>query len=150
MAFLVAALPWISAGVAVVGAIEQGKAATSAAAFNSAIQTQNAQLAREQARMEAAQTERTNFLRLGAIKASAGASGSTGEGSVLDVISDVARQGELQRQNDIFRGEAAARGFTNTGTLDVIQGRSASNAAQLRAGSELVSGIADAIRINRT
>jgi hypothetical protein len=96
--------------------------------------------------MQAAQTERENFLRLGAIRAAQGASGGTGEGSVLDVIADVARQGELERQYKLYQGEAAARGYINTATLDTMQGRAARQAGQLRAGTELLSGAASGLQ----
>ena len=140
MAVAVPILMWVSAGLAAVSAIKQGQAAEAASAFNAMVQKQNAEQARSEARMQAAQTERENFLRLGAIRAAQGASGGTGEGSVLDVIADTARQGELERQFKLFQGEAAARGFTNTATLDTFQGKAAKQASVLRAGTELLGG----------
>jgi hypothetical protein len=135
-----------SAGLAAMSAIQQGKAAEAASAFNAMVQKQNAEQARSEARMQAAQTERENFLRLGAIRAAQGASGGTGEGSVLDVIADTARQGELERQHKLYQGEAAARGYTNTATLDVMRGRAEKQAGQLRAGTELLSGAASGLQ----
>jgi len=151
------AIPYMmaaSAGIAAIGAIQQGKAAQAAAAFNAQVQTQNAEIARADARMEAAQVERENYLRLGAIRAAQGASGGTGAGSVLDVLADTARQGELERQNVIYRGELAARGYTNTAALERAQGQQAKRAATLRAGTELLSGGSSAFfaqrALNRT
>ena len=74
------------------------------------IHQQNAQIARKQAASQAQQAERRSRLRLGAIKAAGGASGTAGTGSVIDILGDVATQGELERQNEIFKGELAARG----------------------------------------
>ena len=75
------------------------------------IHQQNAQLARQQAASQAKQAQRRGRLRLGAIRAAAGASGGAGgTGSVVDILGDVAAQGELERQNEIFKGELAARG----------------------------------------
>jgi hypothetical protein len=135
-----------SAAVAAYGAIQQGKAAKAAASFNEAIGRQNADISRENARVQAAQVDRENFLRLGAIRAAQGASGGTPEGSVLDVLADTARQGEMERQYELYKGEAAARGYTNTASLDALQGREASRASYLRAGTELLSGASGAGR----
>lgn len=74
------------------------------------IHQQNAQIARKQAASQAQQAERRSRLRLGAIKAAGGASGAAGTGSVIDILGDVATQGELERQNELFKGELAARG----------------------------------------
>lgn len=133
-----------AAAVAAYSAYQQGQAAKKAANFNAAVQRQNAQATLTQSRANAAQVQRENILRLGAIRASQGASGGTGEGSVLDVISDVAAQGELERQNTLYRGELAARGNINTATLDVFEGKAAERAGTLRAGSELLGGAAGA------
>ena len=142
MAVTVPVLLWVSAGLAAVSAIKQGQAANAASAFNAMVQKQNSEQARSEARMQSAQTERENFLRLGAIRAAQGASGGTGEGSVLDVIADTARQGELERQYKLYQGEAAARGYANTAALDTMQGQASQQAAQLRAGTELLGGAA--------
>jgi len=146
------AIPYLmfaSAGLAAVSAIRQGQAAQAAAAFNATVQRQNAEMARGEAQMQAAQTERENFLRLGAIRAAQGASGGTSEGSVLDVIADTARQGELERQFQLYKGEAAARGYTNTAALDEFEGRAAGRAGVLRAGTELLSGGASGLMAQR-
>lgn len=154
MAVALPFLMYASAGVAAYGAYQQGQAAQAAATFNEVTSIQNAELARREARTQAAQTHRENMLRLGAIQAAQGASGGSPEGSVLDVIADVARQGELEKQYQIFQGEAAARGYKNTGTLDAFRGEQAANAGYLRAGSELLSGgvsaTREANRLNRT
>ena len=140
MAFIAPVLMYVSAGIAAYSAIQQGKAAEAAAAFNEITNRQNAEMSRSEARMRASQTERETMLRLGAIRAAQGASGGTGEGSVLDVIADSARQGELERQYEIYRGEAAARGYKNTATLDARQGSQAAKAGYLRAGQDLLGG----------
>lgn len=140
MAFFAPALMYISAGVAAYSAIQQGKAAEAAAAFNEITNRQNAEMARSEARVRASQTERETMLRLGAIRAAQGASGGTGEGSVLDVIADSARQGEMERQYALYQGEASARGYKNTASLDAMQGKQAATAGYLKAGQELLGG----------
>jgi len=138
MAFIVPFIPAIlsavGAGVAAIGAIRQGKAAAAADAYNAAMARQNAAFSRQNADLQAAQDQRTTAMRLGAIRASQGASGGTQAGSALDVIGDVARQGEIQKQIDIYQGEQQAAGYEGTATLDTM-----------RASSDLAAGQAGAI-----
>ena len=87
---------------------------------------ETAGIVESQARAKAAQTERANRLRLGSIRAAAGASGGRAySGSIIDILSDVAGQGELDRQNVLFEGELnkrsaleEARGYAKTALLD--------------------------------
>jgi hypothetical protein len=158
MAFVAAALPYLQAAMAVVGAIsaiQQGKSAKAAADYNARINEQNAGIARQEAADLARQQERENYLRLGAIHAAQGKSGgAAGEGSVLDVLGDTAAQGELERQNILYRGELKARGYTNTAALDRFEGSQAVSSSYMKAGTELLSGAASAYdtfgRIKRT
>lgn len=141
---MAAVIPFIQVAAAVVGAIgaiRQGQAARSAADYNAAIAEQNAQAIRQQSEIQTKQIERENFLRLGSIRAAQGkAGGDTGQGSVLDVIGDAAAQGELDKQNSIYRAELQARGYQNTAALDTFSGRSAQTAGFMKAGSELLGG----------
>lgn len=138
------AIPYLviaAAGVAAVGAIQQGQAARAASKYNTVVQTQNAQLARAEALTLSQQQDRQNYLRLGAINAAAGKSGgSASEGSVLDVIGDVASQGELQKQQIRLGGELKARDFTNTAMLDDARGRQAQRSSYFQAGGDLLAG----------
>lgn len=151
------AIPYIiaaSAVVSAVGAIQQGKAAKAAADYNATISMQNAEISRSNAQAEAGQIGRENYLRLGAIRAAAGRNGGvSGEGSVLDVLGDVAAQGELEKQQAIYQGELGARGYTNTATLDRMQGKAAQTAGYMKAGTDLLGGAANAYtsynRLNR-
>lgn len=125
----------------VVSAISQGNAAKKAADYNAQINTQNAAIARQNASDKAKQVDRDNYLRLGAIRANTGKNGGEGDtGSVLDVLGDVAAQGELDKQYTIYQGELQARGYTNTATLDSYQGENAQTSGYLKAGSELLGG----------
>jgi hypothetical protein len=134
----------VGAAVAAYSAYQQGQTAKKAAKYNAAVQRQNAEATLTQSRANAAQIQRQNVLRLGLIRANIGASGGTGEGSAMDVIGDVAAQGELERQNELYRGELASRGHTNTATLDEYQGTAAGRAGALGAGQELLRGGAGA------
>jgi hypothetical protein len=134
-----------SAAIAAYSAVQQGKAAKAAADYNSQIQTQNAEIVREDAKVEADQSRRETLMRLGSIRAAQGASGGAGgEGSVLDVLGMVASEGKRQEQNIIYRGEQAARGYSNTAQLDTFSGSQAQKAGYLKAGSELMGGASSA------
>lgn len=140
-----------AAAISAISAIKQGQAAKAAAKYNAQIAEQNADLARQEAADQAVQQRRENYLRLGAIRAAQGHSGGTGDsGSVLDVLGDAAAQGELERQDIVYRGELKARGFTNTATLEEFSGRNAQTAGYLKAGSALLSGASDVYKLTRT
>ena len=150
---MAAAIPYVMAASAVMsafGAIRQGQAAKAAGKYNAQINMQNAQIARSQADAAARQADRETYLRLGAIHAAQGKAGGTSDsGSVLDVLGDVAAQSELERQDIIYRGEMAARGYQNTAQLDRFGGDAAATAGYLKAGSELLGGGANAYTASR-
>lgn len=144
---MAAAMPFVmaaGAAMSAVGAIQQGKAAKAAAEFNATISRQNAQITREQTVQAVRQADREQYLRMGAIRAAQGASGGKAEGSVLDILADTAAQGELERQDIIYRGALAERGHLNTATLDEFSGKNAERASYLQAGSELLQGAGNA------
>lgn len=140
MAVAIPFMMYAAAGIAAVGAVKQGQAAQAAATFNAMAAEADASQARSDALAQSMQTQRENVLRLGSMRASAGAGGGTMEGSVLDVLADTAAQGELQRQWVLYQGEARARGYRTTATLDRMQGKAAADAGLMRAGTELFSG----------
>lgn len=144
MAFAAAAVPYImaaSAAVAVVSAVQQGKAAKAASDYNARLAEQNAQMEREQTTLAMAQADREGRLRLGAIRAAHGAGGgAAGEGSVLDVLGDVAGQNELEKQDIARRGAARAAGFEGTANLERMSGKQAVTGGYLKAGQALLSG----------
>src|SRR5258705_343690 len=80
------------------------------------------------------------LLRTGAVTAAAGASGGKQQGSVLDVLGDVGAQNEIQRQDIIYRGALAERGYNNSATLEDVSGQQAERSSYLQAGSELLQG----------
>lgn len=154
MAMAIPIMMAVGTAVSVVSAIQQGRAAKAAANFNTQVARQNqeianqdAQIAREQAALQANQADREGRLRLGKIRAAHGASGGAFEGSVLDVLGDVAAQNELEKQDVIYQGELQARsalnrgaGFANEAALETARGKSAQRAGYLSAGKALLSG----------
>lgn len=144
MAAAVPIFTMISTAVSVVGALRQGKSQQQAAGYNAAVADRNAEVARQQSRQEAAQIDRRNRLRIGAARASVGASGGTAEGSAIDVLGDMVAQGELERQQALYQGELRAMGFQDTASLERARGRDARSAARTRAGTALLSGAGQA------
>jgi len=141
MAVAIPIAMYVSAGIAAYSAIQQGKAASAAAHFNAMTQKSEAAQSRSEALAQSIQQQRETVLRLGAARAAAGATGGTGEGSALDLIGDIASQGELERQWIIYQGESRARGFERTAELDIMQGRAAMDAGIARgAGAALDLG----------
>lgn len=130
-----------STAVAAYGVYQQGQAQKSSADYNAKVAEQNALIARQQAGLRARQQDRLNRLRLGSIRAAAGASGGmTGEGSVIDIIADQALQNELQKQEILYEGELKARGFDASAGLSRLEGSAASTASKIGVGSTLLSG----------
>lgn len=144
MAVLIPILPYIvaaGAAVSAVGAIQQGRATSAASKYNATLQEQNAVASRAEARQLAEQQSRENYLRLGSIHAAqAKSGGAANEGSVLDVLGDVAAQGELQKQQILYAGEVKAHDATNTAGLDRARARFATTSSYFQAGSDLLAG----------
>jgi hypothetical protein len=130
-------------------AYRQGKQAKAAAEYNAALARQNAQVVHEQTTQNVRQADREQYLRLGKIRAAAGRNGGVAdEGSVLDILADTAAQGEIERQDIVYRGALAERGYTNAAALNEYEGDSAKSNSYLAAGSELIGGATSAY-INR-
>ena len=130
----------VSAAISAFGALQSGNAAKTAAKYNAKINEQNADLALADAADQARVLEREQYLRTGAIRAAQGASGGRQEGSVLDVIADVAAQGELEKQMILYRGQLKARGYRNAAQMDEYSGDTAKTGSYLKAGTELLGG----------
>lgn len=113
------------------GAQQQQAATVAAANYNAKTAMEDAVIAREQAQAEAKQITRSNLLRLGSLRAAAGASGVTASGSVIDVVGDLVTQGELAYQNALYIGELKARGFESDAHLESLRAQSAYSAASL-------------------
>jgi parvulin-like peptidyl-prolyl isomerase len=130
-----------------VGAISQGMAASKAADYNAAINARNAQIAQQQAQADAEAQQRQAYQRMGAIRAAYGASGVTPEGSPLDILANSASQAELDRQNILYKGKLRAIGYTDQSNLDAMQSDAAMTSGYIGAGSSLLTGGANIIRM---
>jgi hypothetical protein len=130
----------IGTAVSVMSTLNQGRQAQQAADYNAQVNAQNAQIAQTNAAAQAKQIDRENYLRLGAIRANQGRSGGEMTGSALDVLGDVAGQGEYEKQLAVYEGDMKARGFRNTAALDTASGENARTSSYFKAGAELMSG----------
>lgn len=130
MAFLAPAIPFILGAATVVSAysaVRQGRAAKKEAQAR-------AELERTQTAFEAKQSERMKYLRLGAARAATAKSGGFfGEGSALDVLSDIAAQSDLERQQILQGGGMRASAWE-------ARGKNEARAGYLQAGADLLSG----------
>ena len=145
----------ISAAVSAYGAYQQGETAKKSAKYQSQIAQRNADIARRNAALQGIQQDRLNRLRLGTIRAAAGASGGVSDqGSVLELVADSAIQGELKRQDIIRAGEIKAAGLEAGSALTLFEGEAASTAGKVGAASALLGGASSAAgkseTLNRT
>jgi len=141
----------IAAGVSAVGAVMQGYSAYKMGKYNAKLAEGNADIARQEAKMLSQQQDRENYLRLGSIRAAQGKSGGAGdEGSVLDVIGDVAAEGERQKQYIIRAGEIKAGGYAATASLERASGRNAMTAGYLSAGAALLGAAGTSSGVSRS
>jgi hypothetical protein len=129
-----------SAATSAISELQKGKAHLAAAKFNSTIERQNAAIVRENTKMQVQQHDREMILREGAVRAAQGKAGGTASGSVLDILADTAAQGEIQRQDIVYRGALAERGHYNTAELEDFSGKNQRRQSYLSAGSELLEG----------
>ncbi len=142
-------------GISIFGAIQEGRAKQDAANFNAGIQRNNAIIARRQAgfELEAGElragdlAEQGRFLGGKAMVAAAGNGVRVGDGSSIDISSDI-RARALRNISRTRRGAtlaasgqlARAANFESQATLDEFQGEAAAKAGQIKALSSLASG----------
>lgn len=124
-----------------VGSIQQGNAAADAANFNAQVANQNSALALQRGEESAARVRRDNLRHQGAQKAAIGGSGLKLTGTVLDVLSDSAIEGELMALDAKNAAVNEARGLRAQAGLSRSKAESARSAGFLGAGSALLSGV---------
>ncbi|MGH7964902.1 MAG: virion core protein, T7 gp14 family, partial [Candidatus Binatia bacterium] len=122
-----------SAVVTAVGYMQSASAESRAAKYNERVAQNNATIARTQGAIAEDQHRRKMVKILGHNRAAYGASGVTMEGSPLDVLSDVASQGELDAQIIRYNTEAKARGFQGTAGLESMRADDARTSGYLSA-----------------
>ena len=144
MAWVAAALPYISAGMTVLSAVgkyQSGKQQQKAYQYDAKVATQQAQ--QEQA---AAQRDTLNARRQGMILASRAqaAAASSGAGAldptVVNVIGGLQGEGELAGLAAMYSGASRARALQNQAATNTYSGQAAKQAGMYSAFDTLLSG----------
>lgn len=110
-----------------------------ASQFNARVAKQNIGISRSQTEAAVKQQRRENYIRAGANRAAAGASG-LGMSSAADVLADNAAQDELSILNLQYSGRLEQKGYENDYLLDTMRADSYSRAASLSKGATLLKG----------
>lgn len=129
-----------AAGLSAYGSLEAGATQKAISNYDAQVQTQKAQEASDQSQEQAAIDEANNRRALGRAAASYGAAGLDMTGTPLSVMSDLASQGELTRQLDLYKGKITAQSDLQQGALDQAQGLQAQTAGYFNAGTSLLTG----------
>ena len=144
------AISLVGTAFSVLGALNQGQQAKSAAEYNAAVANNNAIAAKQQAEANAAAQQRKARLTQGSMRAGYGAAGVGLEGSPMDVLEQSASMAELDRQNILYGGALKAGGYQATAGLELMRGDAAVTGSYFSAGSALLSGAAKAGSFNTT
>lgn len=137
------AIPFIMAAATVVSTVAAIKGARDAKKqrnAQAAIEEENRRRSEEETAFRLQQQKRQNYLRLGSIRAAAGASRGGTTGSALDVLGDVARQGELERGQIQRTGDAEAFNYSARAGLYRAAGKAEYQAGMLSAAGTLLGG----------
>jgi hypothetical protein len=140
----ISAISAIAGVVQAMGALRQGASAKNAAEYNAAAARNRAAAASIQANADADAQDRINRRRLGAIRASAGASGVGLEGSPMDVLSMSASEAEMDKQNILYKGRVKAMGYESEAAYEDYTGQEALAQGRIGAASALLVGGAQA------
>lgn len=131
-----------AAGVSAAGSISAGNSAKKAYDYNAQVSRERAQSELDAAAAEAMQIRTDVARKMGDAKAAYGASGVVlGSGSPLDVMSDLATQGELSTQLRLYEGKLRAKSAIEQANLDTMQGKAAQTAGYYGAAGSLLGGI---------
>lgn len=131
----------VGAAISAVSQISQAQQAKNAANYNAQIASQQATASRQVAAANAERQRRNAERQLGSMQAGYSASGvSSSEGSALDILSQSARDAELDYQNIIYGGETQALGYENTARLERSRAANAMSSGYLSAAGTLATG----------
>lgn len=135
-----------SSAVSASGSIMAGNSAKKAGDYNAQVMARRAQSELDAAQAEAMQIQQDAQRKMGDATAAFGASGVvTSSGTPLEVMADMAAQGELSKQLRLYQGKLAARADVEQGQLDIMQGKAAQSASQIQAAGSLLGGISKAV-----
>lgn len=144
-AIIVVAAAVASTAVAAYGAYESHKTASEAADYQAKIASNQAKAAAYSASVRARQERQRTRLIVGRQETLYGASGvSTDVGTPLLVMSESARQGELDALNIEYGGKLARGSFEAESKLRAYEADALLRSGYIRAGSTLLSGAGQA------
>jgi hypothetical protein len=134
----------VGSGLSALGQYDAGQQAVAVGKYNynvdNAAAGQAIQSSDAQAQIVAQQTAE----KMGAAGAAYGAAGVDMSGSPLAVMSGLAAKGELNRQLTLYQGQVKAVQLRNQGALALEQGKAQNQAADLQAGTTMLTGIGNA------
>lgn len=144
-------ISWIFIGLAAAGAVAggttaivQGVQAKNLAEHNAQIAEQNAKAAEQSAEFNA-DLKRRQFQRLqGQQLAKMGGTGSTMEGSPLDIIATSAAENEMDILNTLYKGKIQAWNFENDAGVERYKGDTAKTQGLMQGTSTILSGLGSA------
>ncbi len=142
MAFMVAAIPWITAAIGAVGAAQQGAQARATADYNARQQEVSAMVARDQANSREEAQRREARKLLGRSRAAVSQSGVGFGGSSQDVYQQSALDAELDALNIRYQGELEARGLLEQAKIERMEGRNRARQYGYQAVGSVLGGIA--------
>jgi len=144
MAFMVAALPYITMAISAAGAMQQGRQAKATAEYNAKQQEVSADAARRQA-AEREQMQRNEARKLlGKQRAAIAESGVGFGGSSQDIYLQSARDAELDALNLRYAGELEARGLIGQAAAERMEGRARAQQAGYQVAGSVLGGVAKA------
>ena len=144
MAFMVAALPYITAAIEAASAMQQGRQARATAEYNAKQQEVSADVARRQA-AEREQMQRNETRKLlGKQRAAIAESGVGFGGSSQDIYLQSARDAELDALNLRYAGELGSRGLMGQAAAERMEGRARARQAGYQAVGSVLGGVAKA------
>lgn len=124
-----------------VGTYVKGESTAAGYEYNATMNRQTAQIARQNAIDKAMQTARANYLRLGSMQATAGATGASKSPGFLDVLADSASQMKLQEQNILYGGELDESRYKNAANRADDQALWSRFSGYLGAAGDLMGGM---------
>ena len=130
-----------AAAVSAAGSLSAANARAKAAKFNAKVADQNAAAARRQAEADSARQQRLIDRQLAKRRTAFGAAGTDVAGSPLDLLEDLAAEGQLDVLGIRQRGLAQAREFGIQASQSRARARAARSQGLFQAGSTLLSGV---------
>lgn len=118
-------LSMATAALSSLGSLFGGIAKSNAEDYNAKVEGVRAQEAEQEAGAEAQQVAQDNARKLAAAQAAYGAAGVQMQGTPLEVMHDLATQGELSRQLTLYQGSVQANADRQQGALDQQQAQMA-------------------------